>query len=173
MLSSISRSSARVPMLSIGLLAVAMSVWIASAAYTLAINPEIALYKRVAEIKRDWARRMASEHGQKTVIYGGSSCSFSVDAQRMLARASLPVVNMGLHAGMGPLVLTRYALSEVKEGDTLVAALEPFLLTDSRDPRTFDIGVQFCFAMREPEWCEAPYAERPSLFSSNHWLALR
>lgn len=171
--SSTSHFRALIPWAAVRLLAVAAITWAAAAAYTVFLNPEIALFRGAAMIKQNWARRMTQEHGPKTVIYGGSSCAFSIDGEHLLQHDLLPAVNMGLHAGMGSLVLTRWALSEVRPGDTLIVALEPFLLTDPQDPATFDLGIQFSSAMRQPGWARAPYGVTPALPWLTTALALR
>ena len=77
---------------------------------------------------------MTREAGAKLVIYGGSSCLFGIDAERLLHTHQMPAVNLGRGAGMGASVLTLAALQYTRPGDTLVAALEPSLLTGSLEP---------------------------------------
>jgi hypothetical protein len=62
----------------------------------------------------------------------------------MMELHKLPVLNMALHAGMGPKILTQYALQSLQPGDTLIVALEPDLLT--KPIKSEPGGVQFCFA---------------------------
>ena len=138
----------QVPWVALRLLTVAVLAWASSAAYALYLNPEIAFFKHGARLKHAWAEKLNREYTRKVVVFGGSSCGVSIDGERMLDHHGLPTVNMGLGAGMGAEILTRYALLEVREGDTLIVALEPGLLTDAVDPTA--LGVQFSFAIGKP-----------------------
>ncbi len=129
-----------------------------SIVYTFWLNPEVAFFKSIAEKKLSWSEKMTREEGKKLVIYGGSSCLFSIDAIRLLRERHLPAVNAGLGAGMGARVLTQFAFSQAKRGDTLVVALEPDLLADSLEPPS--LGIQFSMAMGHPEWLDGLDAPR-------------
>ena len=132
-------------------LVVSMSL---SAFYTTRLNPEMRHFVGTHRIKQAWAEKMTREHGSKVVVYGGSSCEFSIDGERLLQRHHLPCANLGRGAGMGAVVLTMAALDEVKEGDTLVIALEPALLTEPLDfPNQ---GIQFSVASGNPHWIRQP-----------------
>jgi hypothetical protein len=126
----------------------AFLTWLAGAAYTVWLNPEIVFFKRAAALKLAWSRQMTRVYGRKMVLFGGSSCSFAVNNARLLAVHGLPAANLGLGAGMGARVLTRFALSEVQPGDTLIMALEPGLLVNRFDDPA--LGVQFSLAMGQP-----------------------
>ena len=97
---------------------------------------------------------MTREHGPKVLVYGGSSCAFSIDGERMLDRFNLPTVNYGSAAGMGTAILTESVLGQVRPGDTLIVALEPGLLTEPLDSPA--LGVQFSFAAHHPKWVTHP-----------------
>src|SRR5438477_7173622 len=120
--------------------------------YTLWLNPEVAFFKGAAEKKLRWAEKMNSQAEHKTVIYGGSSCMFAIDAERLVREHHLPAVNAGLGAGMGPNVLTQFALSQTEAGDTLVVALEPDLLGGSVENPS--LGIQFSMALGHPKWLD-------------------
>jgi hypothetical protein len=143
------------------LLLTAVTAWGVCIFYTLRLNPEVKYYVQGAVIKNRWAEKMTREHGSKILIYGGSSCAFSIDGERLLNRFNLPTVNYGLGAGIGPTVLTESVLDEIRPGDTLIVAIEPGLLTDPLDPPA--LGVQFSFAMHHPEWVVHPIFNVPSL----------
>ncbi|MGA2243370.1 MAG: hypothetical protein ABSH48_00110 [Verrucomicrobiota bacterium] len=136
------------------LLAAAAIIWGLAVLYTLKLNPEIHYYVQGAEIKDRWAERMAREHGPKILVYGGSSCAFSIDGERMLSRFGLPAVNYGRGASLGAALLTESVLGQARPGDTLIVALEPALLTAPLDPPAE--GVQFSFAVHHPEWVMHP-----------------
>jgi hypothetical protein len=126
------------------LLGVALVAWLLSAIYTLRFNPEIAFFRRASELKHAWSLKLDQGFKQKVVVFGGSSCLVSIDGATLLAEKNLPVLNLGLGAGMGASVLTEYALSRTRPGDVLVMAMEPGLLTTALDKPA--LGVQFCYA---------------------------
>ena len=97
---------------------------------------------------------MTREHGAKILIYGGSSCTFSVDGERLLEQFHLPVVNYGFGASLGPMVLTEAVMNQVRPGDTLIMAVEPGLLTSPFDPPA--TGIQFAFAEHHPGLGDSP-----------------
>src|ERR1051326_1865468 len=114
----------KVPWTALGLLAAALAAWGSSDLYTLYLNPEIAFFKHAFTVKHQWAQKLDREYPHKVVVFGGSGCGVSVDGEWMLEKHRMPTVNMGLGAGMGAAVLTRVALKEVRDGDTLIASLE-------------------------------------------------
>ncbi len=136
------------------LLAVAAFAWLAGALYTVFVNPEIVFLKGSVKIKQAWSQKIRSGHPHSVVIYGGSSCAFSIDGERALKQHALPLVNAGLHIGLGANVLTSWALSQTRPGDTLVVALEPPLLADPFEPTT--LGAQFAAATGLPKTLAAP-----------------
>jgi hypothetical protein len=80
----------------------------------------------------------------------------------MLEQHGLPVVNLGLGAGMGAKLLTRCGLDSVKTGDTLLVALEPELPSGANIFEPF--GVQFAFAVGRPGWLrEEPFTDWASV----------
>jgi hypothetical protein len=150
MASSTSHSESGVPRLTLALIAIALLTWACCAAYTLWLNPENKFLTAAARVKQTWARKMTREYGTKYLVFGGSSCMFSVDGERLLERHQLPLVNMGLFAVCGAKTLTEWALTEVNSGDTLVVAIEPGLLTE--DIRPTAAAIQFCYSMQSPHW---------------------
>jgi hypothetical protein len=132
------------------LLAAALGTWALCAGYILHVNPEMAFLKRVWSGRKEWAQRLESDHTNKFVFYGGSSCMFSIDGERMLQQHGLPVLNMGGQAGMNAKVLTEYTLDQLRPGDTLVVALEPGLLVNDIEPTAG--AIQFSYAMGAPRW---------------------
>ena len=129
---------------------VAFVTWVLGAFYTLHGNPEIRFFKHAARAKQAWAKRMTEEFQHKTVFFGGSSCTFSVDPERLLKEHHLPAANMGLGAGMGLRVLTRFALEQANPGDTLLMAMEPPVLLGPLEETM--LGAQISFALDRPGW---------------------
>lgn len=58
----------------------------------------------------DKHRLLASVTGQKIVLVGGSNLTFGSDSSALKKQTGLPVVNMGLHAGVG----LRFMLDDIK-----------------------------------------------------------
>jgi len=137
------------------LLVVAIVTWIGGALYTLRINPEIAFFRRCVAVKQLWAEKLDVEYPNKIVFCGGSSCNTSVDGERLLNRYGLPALNMGLGAGMGAEVLTHYAQTAVRTGDTLIVGLETDLL--SGPVRIESLGAQFGFSIGKPSLLRDPH----------------
>jgi hypothetical protein len=168
---STSLFSKQVPRLAVWMLGVAFVTWLAGAVYTVYLSPDIRFFTGAARIKQAWSASMNAEHGPKYVLYGGSSCAFSLDAERLLQRHQLAAVNMGSAAAMGASVLSQAALEETRAGDVLVVALEPILLTDSLEPPSF--GVQMAFALGRRGWVLHPQVGTNSTPWSSALLALR
>ena len=154
MASSTSRSSASIPTFAVLLLAVALAALGLSAFYTLRLNAELNYFLAADRLQSAWAEKMTRDAGAKLVIYGGSSCLFGIDAERLLHTHQMPAVNLGRGAGMGASVLTLAALQHTRPGDTLVAALEPSLLNGSLEPPS--LGVQFSVVAGHTEWVRHP-----------------
>jgi hypothetical protein len=146
----VSSGWSRRPGQAIQLLTVALVAWSVCVVYTLYINPEIRFFKQAANLKRAWGAKVARSYGPKVVFFGGSSCTFAVDPERLLEQHKLPAANLGLGAGMGLRVLTRFALDEVVRGDTLIMAMEPTILMDRMDDTM--LGVQISYVLGHPEW---------------------
>ncbi len=138
----------RVPRWALTLIAVAVLAWVAGAEYSFHLNPEIVFFRSGDRLKQGWLRRVRASHTNVTCICGGSSVATSIEGKRLLERHGLPVVNLGLGAGMGAKVLSRYALDPVETGDTLLICLEPDLLggTIELEP----LGVQFALTIGRP-----------------------
>ena len=166
-----SPSDCRFPAYATTLLLTAIITWIACIFYTLQLNPVLKYYVQGAVIKDQWAEKMTREHGAKVLIYGGSSCAFSIDGERMLNQFQLPTVNYGRAADLGAMILTESVLGHVRPGDTLIVALEPELLHEPLYPPA--IGVQFSFAEHHTEWAIHPAINAVSLNWFQAFSALR
>lgn len=159
------------PALALRLVIVGTIAWAASAAYTLAWNPEVAFFKHGAAVKAAWVQKLDAAGKGKIVVCGGSSCTVTIDGERLLSKHGLPVANLGLGAGMGAKALVQFARQQVRGGDTLVVALEPRLLTEPLS--TPGLGLQFAWATYNRELLSLALRESSSFTGISALLALR
>jgi hypothetical protein len=171
MTSSTSHSERRVPALALKLLGVAVMTWAVCVAYTLWLNPEIRFYRQLAAVQDEWSRKMDREHGHKVVVFGGSSCMFSIVGEQMLEKYALPTVNRGLAAGMTVKIPALNAMQDLKTGDTLIVALEPAHFTAPIELTS--MAVQFSFARRHSGWATRTALGLPGSGRVSALLALR
>jgi hypothetical protein len=107
--------------------------------------------------------RLGALGSPKVVVVGGSSAAFGVDSEMLGRVLCRPVVNMGLHAGLG----ARFMMNEVKghlgKDDVVIVAFE---LANYRQPdRTED--VLFVAVDRHPQALGAvPWHQWPRVVSS-------
>ena len=148
MTSSTSHSKTAAPRLVIALAIVALISWAGAAAYTLWVNPELRDFTIGARVKRAYSQELTRQFAHKTIIFGGSSSSFSVD-NCYATELGVPIANLALGAGMGAQVLTRFALLEANPGDTLIMMMEPGLLHEKLE--ALQLGQQFAIAINHPE----------------------
>jgi hypothetical protein len=154
MTSSTSHSENGAPTLALRLLGVAVLTWAAGAAYTVWFSPEVRFYRQLAAVQDAWSQRMGREHGKKVVVFGGSSCVFSINGEQMLGQYGLPTVNRGLAAGMTVKIPTLNALQDLRAGDTLIVAFEPGLFTAPIELTS--LAAQFSYARGHSEWATQP-----------------
>jgi hypothetical protein len=118
--------------------------------YSLRLNPELRVMTGAARAKLKWTQKISDEHTNKVIVFGGSSSSFSIDPEYALKEHAIPIANLGMFAGMGTPVLTRFALEQAKPGDTVIASIEPILVATAQ--KNLQAGIQFAWAMGRPEW---------------------
>ena len=116
MASFTSHFKGRIPARAALWLALAAAAWALCVVNNYWFNPYIQVCVKGAEIKNQWADKMTREHGAKTVIFGGSSCAFSIDGERALERYQLPLVNDGTTAAFGAGVAVEFALGHCRPG---------------------------------------------------------
>ena len=116
-------------------------------------NPEMIYWSGALKIKEAWRDKLEKEdRGPVVVAFGGSTTGFGIDARFATEDLDYPMVNLGLHAGMGAEALCGFALAQAREGDTLLVMLEPFLL--SKESSTKALGIQLAFASGQSEILE-------------------
>jgi hypothetical protein len=140
----------QIPRLAVLLIALAILTGIAGASYTFWVNPEIQFWKGAAQKKLAWCENMRAKHGYVIGVVGGSSTTFGIDAAWIEKTHALPVANFGLGAGAGADACAGFGLAALKQGDTLIASVEPGLLTDDAETTTA-MGTQLAYAFGLPQ----------------------
>jgi hypothetical protein len=108
-------------------------------------NPEMRFWKAAAGAKADWVDSLRKAEDLPVIIcVGGSATGFGIDAEYAARELDCRLVNLGLHAGMGPEALTGFALSQARKGDTLLVMLEPELLVEKRDGNSARCSICLC-----------------------------
>lgn len=70
----------------------------------------------------DKVHRLNSVEGPKLVLVGNSNLAFGIDSERIEEAFGMPVVNMGLHGGVGNAFNEQAAKLHVEEGDIYIIA---------------------------------------------------
>jgi len=145
--------------------------WAGCAFYSLNLNPEIRFYCALSKIQKRWADTLRSKTSSQHILIGGSSALFSVMPDRAWNTHFVPLVNLGVAAGMQPQVMVLRALDYIQKGDTLILALEPGLLTANEEMGA--LGVQYAFAMGRSDWICRPALGLRGRSWGSAFLALR
>jgi hypothetical protein len=143
------------PRLTLTLVVVTVLAMLAGGLYALRYDPELVFWKEAAVRKLSWVEQMRAKHGHVIGVVGGSTTTFAIDAELIEREYGLPVANLGLHAGMGPVTCAGFGLATLQKGDTLIVSLEPGLLT-GEDTGTTGLGTRFAYAMGKPEYIHWP-----------------
>ena len=84
--------------------------------------------KDTITIKLDIAKRYSDEH--KIVVAAGSNVLFGLDTVKLANDFGVPVINLGLHAGMSLEMILDVADKAVNDGDTLILPLEESMYSE-------------------------------------------
>jgi len=76
--------------------------------------------------------KVEKPRGPKLLLIGGSNLAFGVDSEFLGSELEVPVVNMGLHAGLGASFILKEMEDVVIEGDVIVLSFEYFLSMNGR-----------------------------------------
>lgn len=68
----------------------------------------------------DKVNRLESINEPKIILVGNSNLAFGMDSQLIEEEIGMPVVNLGLHGGLGNKFLERIALLNINEGDLVI-----------------------------------------------------
>ena len=72
----------------------------------------------------DKHQRLSSLESPKLILVGGSNLPFGIKSEMIEDSLGLPVVNMGLHAGLGLNFILSEVERDIHEGDVVVTSLE-------------------------------------------------
>ncbi|HRH67139.1 MAG TPA: hypothetical protein PLU53_12630 [Bacteroidia bacterium] len=75
----------------------------------------------------DKHKRLESLESPRLILSGGSNLAFGIDSRRMEEELKIPVVNLGLHAGLGLEFILNELSAEMKNGDKVIISLEYYL----------------------------------------------
>lgn len=68
----------------------------------------------------DKVNRLESIDEPKIILAGDSNLAYGIDSQMIEEEIGMPVVNMGLHGGLGNRFLERAAMLQINEGDLVI-----------------------------------------------------
>lgn len=80
---------------------------------------------------QDKMRRLVSVEGPKIVLIGNSNLAFGINSEMLENALGMPVVNMGLHGGLGNAFHEEMAKINVQQGDIIIIAHTEFADDDS------------------------------------------
>jgi hypothetical protein len=94
------------------------------------VKPQNMIRNNYLEAIIDKHNRIEHLNCPKIVFAGGSNLSFGLNSAEVENEFSLPVVNLGLHAGLGLNFILNELKSTIKNGDVVFLSIEYFLDTD-------------------------------------------
>jgi len=122
--------------------------WALGLLYLFWGNDNVRFYAHLIGIQDKWAAHFSPSTTPRLIITGGSSCDFSIDAERLTTQSGVPVINAGLEAGLGLSGILLYASRLTQPGDTFIFAAEPDSLSE---PPGFPLEALRLFIFRH-EW---------------------
>jgi hypothetical protein len=110
---------------------------------------------------------LKSTPSPRIILIGGSNVSFGLDAELMQRSLGIPVINDGLHAGLG-IVPLRELQEFIQPGDVIIMSLE-YQLFSSQDVMDGDIAFLSDWIEYSPErtrFLSNPWRETPALYAT-------
>jgi hypothetical protein len=102
----------------------------------------------------------------RIILAGGSNVSFGIDAELMQQTLGMPVINDGLHAGLG-LASLRELQEYIREGDVIIISLEYNLFTNQDvmegDPVFLSDWIEY--SPRRIKYLSNPLTETPGIYA--------
>lgn len=134
-------------------------------------NNDISWIKGLYDIKE---RRLRESSGPRTVLVGGSSVHFGLDAAAMSKALNRDVTNFGIHGGLGiPYMLDRVERN-LRAGDTVILVFEHQLYQNRSAPN--ETSVFYTSFEDKRYWLRMPVSDWRSYFTqldiSTVWKAI-
>jgi hypothetical protein len=130
----------------------------------VAIKPDPTHYFAGSHLQLELLKNTPSP---RIILVGGSNVSFGINAELMQQRLGIPVINDGLHAGLG-LAPLREMEEYIRPGDVIIISLE-YQLFSSRDVMTGDFTFLSDWIEYAPErirFLSDPWRETPALYAT-------
>ena len=130
----------------------------------LAIRPDPDHYFAGSRLQLELLKTTPSP---RMILAGGSNVSFGIDAELMQQKLGIPVINDGLHAGLG-IVPLRELLGYLRPGDVVIISLEYQLFSNS-DVMDGDLAFLSDWIEYSPErvqYLSDPWRQAPALYST-------
>jgi hypothetical protein len=129
-----------------------------------AIGPDLSHYFAGSVLQLELIKNTPSP---RIILIGGSNVSFGLDAELMQRTLGIPVINDGLHAGLG-IVPLRELEEYLRPGDVVIISLE-YQLFSSRDMMDGDPSFLSDWIEYAPErikFLSDPWREAPALYAT-------
>jgi hypothetical protein len=110
---------------------------------------------------------LKSTPSPRIILVGGSNVSFGLDAELMQRTLGIPVINDGMHAGLG-IVPLRELQEYVRAGDVIIISLE-YQLFSSQDVMDGDLAFLSDWIEYAPErikFLSDPWGQTPALYAT-------
>jgi hypothetical protein len=130
----------------------------------LAIGPDPSHYFAGSRIQLDLLKTMPSP---RIILIGGSNVSFGIDAELMQRTLGIPVINDGLHAGLGIAPL-RELEEYIRPGDVIIISLE-YQFFSNRDVMEGDLAFLsdwLEYSPRRIQYLSHPWRQSPALYAT-------
>ncbi|NIK92535.1 hypothetical protein GZ212_10280 [Mangrovimonas sp. CR14] len=75
----------------------------------------------------DKHKRIGKINSPKIILAGGSNLAFGINSEKIQKDLSIPVVNLGLHAGLGLEFIINELKTSIKKDDIIILSIEYFL----------------------------------------------
>ena len=75
----------------------------------------------------DKHKKLETTNPPRIILVGGSNLTFGVDSKEIQDSIGLPVINMGLHAGLGLPFMLGEIKNEIKQNDIILLSIEYYL----------------------------------------------
>ena len=109
----------------------------------------------------DKYERLHEVESPKIVLVGDSNLAFGIDSGLLQELTGMPVVNMGLHGGLGNDIQSRLAMSNICEGDIYVLCYTDYSQTEDISQKDLTLLM---LANHDELWDEMSVSQKLKLF---------